>query len=95
MNHDPYNGWYNYETWLCALWLQNDQNSCEYWDEVTNEVADIEDLSNYIKEQVEECNPVTEESGLYADLMNAAIAEVNYYEIAKHFWEDYRIDDET
>lgn len=26
-----YNGYTNYETWNCALWIDNDQGSQEYW----------------------------------------------------------------
>ena len=26
-----YNGWTNYETWLVALWLDNEQQSADYW----------------------------------------------------------------
>lgn len=27
MNRNEYNGWTNYETWACALWLDNDEGS--------------------------------------------------------------------
>jgi hypothetical protein len=29
MKDERYNGWTNYETWNYALWLDNDQGSCE------------------------------------------------------------------
>lgn len=33
MNYKTYNGWTNYETWCVNLWLDNDQNSSEFWRE--------------------------------------------------------------
>ena len=90
MNHNEYNGWWNYETWVCALWLQNDQGSCTYWEEMTNEVESIYDLSNLIKDEIEEGDPTNDQASLYSDLMSDAISEINFNEIAKHFWDDYR-----
>ena len=90
MNYDEYNGWYNYETWVVALWLQNDSGSCAYWEEVTNEVYDVYELSQRIENEIEEDDPTANEASLYADLMSAAISECNFDEIAYHFWDDYR-----
>ena len=89
MNKNEYNGWYNYETWLCALWLQNDSGSCLYWEDVTNECDDVADLARAIEDEINGINPVSDTS-LYADLMSAAISEINFSEIAHHFWDDYR-----
>ena len=33
MSEDGYNGWKNYETWLVALWLDNERETYEYWRE--------------------------------------------------------------
>jgi hypothetical protein len=39
-----YNGWSTYETWLVALWIDNDHASYTYWREVAQElVIDAED----------------------------------------------------
>lgn len=91
MNHDEYNGWYNYETWVCALWLQNDQGSCNYWEEMTNGCDSVYDLSKMIEEEVKDNDPTNDQASMYADLMSAAISEINFHEIANHFWDDYRI----
>ena len=91
MNHEEYNGWYNYETWVTALWLQNDQGSCNYWEEMTNDVESIYDLAQMIKDEIEENDPTNDHASMYADLMSAAISEINFNEIAHHFWDDYRI----
>jgi len=75
-----YNGWSNYETWLVALWFDNDQASY-----AALEALKAEDESDYRKaEQLEELvrelyefEPV----GIVADLVNSAFARVNWVEI--------------
>ena len=41
MEHQKYNGWNNYETWVTALWIDNDygtyQHRCELVEQVKNE----------------------------------------------------------
>ncbi len=36
-NEKRYNGWTNYETWVTALWLDNDRATQCYWREATSE----------------------------------------------------------
>ena len=99
METKKYNGWTNYETWNVALWFDND--SSEYWAERANEiwydaeatdnfdraeVATLE-LSKEMQDSVEESTP-TVTAGMFADLLNAALSEVNWYEIAEHFVEN-------
>lgn len=87
MTKSEYNGWYNYETWAVNLWLDNDEDSQSYWaeramealDENDGEVGDAaSDLSNEIEESIKNDAP---ELGacLYADLLGAALSEVNWY----------------
>lgn len=90
MEQKEYNGWHNYETWLVNLWLTNDSCSYDYWVEVTNESENIHELSERIKDEIEEFNPLNDKADLYADLMSAAISEVNFYEIAESFWDDFK-----
>jgi hypothetical protein len=100
-----YNGWTNYETWLVNLWLTNEQGSDELvreWadefvqdaidkgcdsDSIRNDAA--YELGERIKDMHEENTP--EITGLHADLINAALGAVNWYEIAKHFIDDIEI----
>lgn len=95
-------GWTNYETWLVALWIGNDQGSQSYWDEVAQECYDRAeagdvftrdeqaalDLSDCLKNEISDEGFPLPEGGLYADLLNGALSEVNWHEIAEHYIED-------
>jgi hypothetical protein len=103
-NEQRYNGWTNYETWVTALWLDNDQATQDYWREVAREcrneapaACQVEEeiwtvdqaarftLADRLKEEVVEGTPVTADASLYADLLGAALQEVNWPEIAGHW----------
>lgn len=100
MNHKEYNGWFNYETWLVKLWIDNEEGSSRYWDETAQEVYDESSadrsftrderaaltLSDRLKDEFEEAQP--EVTGFWADLLNAAMSEVNWHEIAEHYVAD-------
>lgn len=97
MTKQEYNGWTNYETWAVALWLDNEQGSYDYWRERAREVfgeyesGDQDNdkqcaysvLADELQEQHQEALP--EVQGFAADLLNAAMSEVNWYEIASHY----------
>ena len=107
MNAKTYNGWTNYETWNVALWLDNDQGSERYWREAAQECySEAEasrsftrqeqatlDLSQRLKNEIEEANPVADQASMWADLMGAALSEVNYHEIAEHYIENVEKDE--
>lgn len=79
MESTKYNGWTNYETWAANLWIDNEEATDyieRHGDDATYE------LSEYLKSEMEENTPTT--CGVYADLLNAAISEINLYEIAEH-----------
>lgn len=100
MQNKEYNGWYNYETWLVKLWIDNEEGSSRYWDGAAQEVYDEAesdksftrderatlDLSDRLKDEFEQAQP--EVTGMWADLINAAMSEVNWHEISKHYIED-------
>lgn len=103
-NQERYNGWTNYETWAVNLWLGNDSGTDEYWREIAQECWNQSEtetsftraeratltLADRIKADIEDGQELylSQSSGVYADLLSAAISEVNWYEIAEHFIAD-------
>jgi hypothetical protein len=99
---ERYNGWKNYETWAVALWLDNEESSynkahrmaraawrdAEADDHFTRDERAMLALSDGIKEWVEESNPCADRADLWADLMNAALSEVDWREVAEHYLSD-------
>lgn len=89
MKKEDYNGWTNYETWNVKLWMDNDQGSYNYFNEIARESEDLYSLSEQIKETFEENNPLNDSpASVYNDLMNAALSEVNWREIAESLKDD-------
>lgn len=106
-NDKNYNGWTNYETWVTALWLDNDQATYAYWRDAARECREeapsdcmVKEgvwtvqhaarsfLADRLREEVSYSTPVTSEASLYADLLMAALHEVNWREIADHLLEN-------
>ena len=79
---EEYYGWANYDTWLVALWLDSDEGSYKYWRERAKQVSKRA-LAQELKEN--HADGVGESvTGVYADLLSAALREVNWTEVAKH-----------
>lgn len=84
-----YNGWKNKETWLVNLWLgdmlAHDQ---EYGEKIT---------ADYVSAIVEEMASAAGEGGmndLITDLLNCALGEIDYRELAAHFQDTLEGEDE-
>lgn len=90
-----YNGWSNYETWCCALWLNNEEPLYRDIQQLARESADeadgdniteirkcaASDLAGKIEEYVRE-NMIPDVGGFAADILSAAMSEINFEEIA-------------
>ena len=75
-----YNGWKNKETWLVNLWLG------DYFTDLQEEGQEISE--DYIREMVEEMASAAGEdgmNGLITDLLNCALGEIDYRELAAHY----------
>lgn len=94
MNTKEYNGWTNYETWLVNLWLGNEESSVNEVRGIVRYSHSRSQLAKLLKEYVEELVQMPE-SGFAADLMNSALSEVNWYELAEAYWVDEAEEEES
>ncbi len=88
-----YNGWKNYETWAVNLHLDNDEGTRQELtaaaimlikDEVEYPVADLADMiKNFVEDLHDPDFPNL--PPLYQDLLGAAISDVDFRTIAKHY----------
>ena len=76
-----YNGWSNKETWLVNLWL-GDMFTMD-------QEEGIEITADYIEEIVDEMASALldgpDANGFMTDLVNCALGEIDYHEIAEHY----------
>ena len=91
-----YNGYVNYETWNVSLWLNNDQGTNEYYDNLACEILDENEgdldrtryeLSNRIRDEITEYNPLGDQASMFSDLLNHALGMVEWAEVADSFVE--------
>jgi hypothetical protein len=75
-----YNGWSSYETWLVALWLNNDQASYNALEAIKTQDGSVYSKAEQLEELVRELCEF-EPVGLVADLMNSAFGRVDWVEI--------------
>jgi uncharacterized membrane protein YgcG len=112
METKGYNGWTNYETWCCSLWIDNDEACHNAWNEAarlawhqaeagylyksqTRAEHATSILADRLKACFEEGSYRFGISGFYADLMNAALGEVNWHEIARDRIDDLEKEEEA
>lgn len=90
------NGWKNYETWACNLWLTNEEPVYRYWTAAAKETLKAENgdktraaytLAERIKDELEDGAPEIGAS-LYADIMTAALQRIDYIEVATAFLDE-------
>ena len=93
MEHQKYNGWNNYETWVTALWIDNDygtyQHRCELVEQVKEEQEDEDGrencLASNLKDWLEDQNPLADNANVFTDLLNSALSKIDWHEIAANF----------
>jgi len=90
---EGYNGWKNYETWDVVLWIDNDQGLQEEVLDLGREVAEDAPFADNIKEIIEAMAPELEAS-MFSDLLNSALSEVDWYELAIAYHAQIKENDE-
>jgi hypothetical protein len=92
-----YNGYANYETWAVALWLDNDEYTTNEWipelvreayKHTDDDTEAISDVATTLKEHHEESMP--ELGGVFRDLLNTALSEVDWYELAEGYAKEHK-----
>jgi hypothetical protein len=86
MNRREYNGWTNYETWLVNMWYGDIFNDMAE----NGETVDAEYIQFFVEEMLESDGALPQ-YGFAADIMNAALREVDWDDLADH----YRVEEET
>ncbi len=96
-NTNKYNGWTNRETWLCNLWFDNFDftdlmdmfEGCEDKGDILNTIEDY--IKDYVEEFVESYispNDYRAAHGFIQDMLNSAIQEIDFRDIAEHYVDD-------
>ena len=96
-----YNGWANYETWVVNLWMDNEKGQQDYWADEVQAALKQEDPASHLADRIQDeheeaCQQMLSQAnfqqGPFADLLNGALSEVRWREIAQ-FWIDNHRDD--
>jgi hypothetical protein len=97
-----YNGYANYETWLVAVWIDNDQGNIDLWVDVAKHHYDIAKDNKYFTKREEAIISFSEDmkewygdrvpdsdeiGGLFSDLLHAALGSVDWHELAGKYME--------
>ncbi len=88
-----YNGWTNWATWNCNLWLTNDYNDYKHYSDLAR-YNDAYELSKIIESDIDSLIENTSIDGFLLDMLNGSISEINFYEIAEHFTDEVEDEDE-
>ncbi len=89
-----YNGWSNYETWCCKLWLDNDKGLYDKIQEWVSNDQDENKLSKKIGDLVYALCPDLPLS-MFSDLLNSALNEIDFNEIAESLIKDWIAENKT
>lgn len=107
MSEKTYNGWTNYETWLFNLWndgdtyieervqeIYNEAESSQYFTKDERARLDVADwLKEYNDEMIDEMS--LPDNGFIRDLINAAVGEIDWYDLAESYLENVDKEEET
>jgi hypothetical protein len=78
-----YNGWTNWETWNCKLWMDEQGNTNWYYEYVTENNVSVEDLAEMLENELWDAYEEQIKTGFFSDVVSHAIKAVNFTEIAE------------
>ena len=84
-----YRGWPNCESWLVNYWLTGNEASASRWEAEAREAVMTygdeapRELAAWIEGEVRRGNPLAVEDTLYADLLSAAMAAVDWLAVGE------------
>ena len=79
-----YNGWKNKETWLVNLWLGD--TFADMQEEGHRITADL--IESMVQEFIGDIDGKTVENGFLVDMLNCALGEIDYRELAANYADD-------
>jgi hypothetical protein len=80
MERREYNGWTNYETWLVNMWF----GDCFVSMQEDGVDTSAEALESFVMEMLDSDGHLPE-NGFVADIMNAALREIDWEDLASHY----------
>jgi len=92
---EGYNGYTNYQTWVTALWMDNEPVSNEYLYELANrepvytsEFTELCEQAEYLEDYVKQMLLDEQPNGLGSDLLQHSIGRIDWREIIKTHTEE-------
>jgi len=92
-----YNGWKNYETWAVALWIDNEEGTYKYRQQLAEraqllarngeQTASVL-LADMLKDWICDSNLLADQASIYSDLLQASLEKVDWLEIAGNFLDE-------
>ena len=82
---DTYNGWTNYATWRVNLEMFDGMSAEDMGCFTRYEEPDTSDVADYLRDWAEDILSADCSEGLALSYARAFVSDVNWYEIAEHF----------
>ena len=90
------NGWKNYQTWTCYNWLTAEEETGRLWERAAAQAleengGDKEAAAAALADQIKEAQEINApdlEPGLYKELIEYGLQQIDYREVAGAFLED-------
>ena len=78
------------ETDITSLWLDQNERLYRYSRTLAKNTETTSELAKTLKDFFEEKAPEEHKAGIFGDLLNCALAKVNWDEIAENLMEEFR-----